>query len=127
AVADRGGAVAVGGGDGRIVPERRHARVELCQRGRRVRGDPVALAEDAVGGVADRLVALRLRIGGGDLLRRQVAEGGGIVRGPHVPHRDREVEQVAGVDRRAREIDADRRQRLLVPLPGDRERTRGRR
>jgi hypothetical protein len=75
--------------------------------------------EDAVGGVADGLLA-----GGLDVLRGLALDvedlvGGVAVRRPRVPHRRRRVEEVAGVDGGAGLVVADGVEEDLVPEARD--------
>jgi len=119
-VADRRRRVAGRFGDACIETEGSHARVKRRQRRRRVRRDLVALRQDSVGGIADGLRAVGVGVRRRMLLGRQVTAGGWVVSRPRVPHRDREVKEIAGMNRRARQIDADGGERFLIPLASDR-------
>ena len=124
AVAHRGGTVALALGDPVVVAELDQQVVEAGQGDVGAGRDLVAAVEHAVGGVADRLVARRGHVVGLDPFLEEDRLGGVVVYGPRVPHRRRHVVQVARVDRRAREVVADRLQHQLVPLPGHRVRLR---
>ena len=118
-VADRGGRVAVGRVDRHRVAQRVHDVRELGERVRAADRLDEPGGEHAVRGVADRLVAGRGDVAGVLLGRVDVAVGRRVVRRPGVPHRDRRVEQVPGVDRRVRERAPDRVEQRLVPASGD--------
>ena len=128
-VAEGGGRIAVYRREARVVAERLHLPVERRLGRRAVRvtrtaemvegvgGEP--LLQHPVGRVADGLPMGDVDRCGGVLLTDQIARRPGIVRGPGVPHGDREVEQVAGVRRRLGQVDPDGREQLLVPDAGD--------
>ena len=77
------------------------------------------MCEHAIGGVRDRLVAGRGNIVGFPVGIDEVAAGGGIERGPRIPHRHRQVEQVPRMHGRPWEVDANRGEQFLVPHAGD--------
>ena len=70
--------------------------------------------------VADRLVAGFWHVPCGVLLLDQVSGGVGIVGRPGIPHRDTQVEQVAGMERGIGQGPANGIEQCLVPVPGDR-------
>ena len=93
-----------------VVAELRHQVVEAGQRLVRAGGVAVPVVQHAVGGIADRLVACRGDVAGGGALVGQDRPRGVVVGSPGVPHGDRDVVEVAGVNGRAGEVVADRLQ-----------------
>ena len=73
-----------------------------------------------MGRVADRDPAGFVHVVGGVAFGDEVPIGDGVVGSPGVPHRRREVEQVAGMDGGRRDDLADEGERRLVPDAGDR-------
>ena len=136
-VADRRRAVAVSRRGRDRVAQAVHQVVELVEGLARPDRLDVAGRQDPVGGVADRLVPGGSHVGRRVLLGEDVARCRRVVGRPGVPHRDRRVEQVAGVDGRVRKGSPDRVEEGLVPASGDgpvgmggdrrRRRARGRR
>ncbi len=85
----------------------------------------VALGEDAVGGKGHGFVAGSIDVVGRTPLVDEHRRPRGLrwlVRPPHVPHGRRQVIQVAGVDGRGGEVEADRVERSVVPYAVHRRR-----
>ena len=102
AVTHRGRQIAVRRGERRRIRIRVHDHCELRKRLIAADGFREARGEDPVGRVADGLGARPGDVAGVVLLLEEVARRRRVVRRPCVPHRDREVEEVASVHRRVR-------------------------
>ena len=119
----------VGAGEIGIVAQRVHEPVDARQGGPQARRVGEAVLHEAVGGVAHGPMAGGLDVvGTGDPCKRageaahgpaqQIGPFGAVaVRDAGVVQGDADVEEIAGVDRGAGEIGADRRQQGFVPLP----------
>ena len=126
-VPERRGGGPVRRGECPVVAERIHPCVERRFRDGGVRMARIAVAvqvacgeavfQQAVGREADGLLTRRLRGRRPDFLFHQVAARSWRVGRPRVPHRDRKMEEIAGMNRRLGDIDADGVEQLLVPLP----------
>ena len=117
------------------IPERAHERIGFLLHRRRTGGLRKAMANDAVGRVADRLFAQPLQIalfrdrveGAGETVHRLACEirlRRARVQRPRVVHRRRDVEQVACVHGRSCEVLADGVQQHFVPLASHGRRAR---
>ena len=122
AVAERRRRVALGADVVDVVTEALHRGGELGERLLETGGDRVAVEEQPVRRVADRRLAGRLHVVGVVLLVDEVAVRAGLVGRPGVPHRRRDVEEVARVHGRSRHVAADRVQQRFVPHARDRPR-----
>ena len=102
------------------VAERPQRPRQLGERHAQVRSVAVAPEQEPVSRVADRGLPRGLHVCRLVLLRDEVAVGLGVVGGPRVPHRRRDMEEVARMRGRRWKVTPDRLEHRLVPHAGHR-------